>query len=96
MKRTNIQHLGSAFEEFFKTKGFYQKMQETAAKEAWSEVVGPVFSKSTKKVSIYKGVLYVSLFSPAVRNELLHNKTQIIQRINEKVGNSVVKSIVFS
>lgn len=93
MKKSNFQHVGSAFDDFFKEKGFLKKMQEVAIKEAWHEIVGPVFSKSTQSISIHNSHMYVTILSPAIRNELMLNRSQIIKRINEKINSSVITQI---
>lgn len=93
MKKTNFQHLGTAFDDFFQKKGFVKKMQELAIKEAWHEIVGPVFSKSTQNIYINNSHIYITISSPAIRNELILNRNQIKKRINEKINAQVITHI---
>ncbi len=94
MQRTNFQHLGSAFDEFFKKKGFYRKMLEVSAKESWKEIVGPVFAKATEKIFIQNHIMYVSINSPAIRHELMLNRNTIKTKINKKIGKNIIYEIV--
>ncbi|MFO7869717.1 MAG: DUF721 domain-containing protein [Bacteroidales bacterium] len=94
MEKSNFKHVGNLFEEFFKQKGFYKKLQEVSAKESWKEIVGPVFSKATQKITIYNNIMYVSINSPAIRHELLLNRNTIKYKINKKIGEDFINEIV--
>ena len=46
-------------------------------------------------VSIKRGKLFVRVKTPTWRNELVFLKSEIISKLNRRVGKKVVKDIVF-
>ena len=94
MKRTNFQSLGQALDDFFKKSGLEKKIKEAEIKENWKTIVGPVFAKATKKIAICNGVLFVTMESPAIKNELLLNRTILLNKLNESVRSQYVTEIV--
>lgn len=94
MKRSNFQHMGLVLEKVFKDLGFEKKMKELEIKENWKLVVGPVFDKATKKLLIYNKVLYVTVDSSAIRNELIMNRSKIIERLNEIVNQIIIVEMI--
>jgi len=61
---------------------------------AWNEAVGPSASRVTKNVWFRNGVVYVTLHSSVIRNELMLQRDAIIRSMNEKIGSTVVKELV--
>lgn len=81
--------------QFFKENNRTQLLLETRAVELWKEVVGTFIAQKSKAKKICNGVLYVRVTEAALRFELCNSRTEIINKINEKLGASVVKDIVF-
>ena len=52
-------------------------------------------AKYTKKVYVSKGVLYVEVTSSVARNELVMNRSILIERLNEITGSETIKEIIF-
>jgi predicted nucleic acid-binding Zn ribbon protein len=94
MRRSNFQQMGQVIDDFFKKSGLLQKFKETELKENWNSIVGPLFAKSTKKIAIYNGVLFVTMDSPAIKNEIFLNRTKIIERLNSSVNQQIIHDIV--
>ena len=69
--------------------------EEHRALKVWQNVVGETIAKMTEVEKFVKGILYVRVLSPSWRNELSFRKKNIIGRLNEAVGKSMVKDIVF-
>lgn len=64
--------------------------------ESWGEVAGVAAERMTKDLRIFNQVLHVSLRSAALRNELLYRRTELVKKLNGKVGADVIRDIVFS
>lgn len=64
--------------------------------ESWGEVAGIAAERMTKDLRIFNQVLHVSLRSAALRNELLYRRTELVKKLNDKVGADVIRDIVFS
>jgi len=88
------QPLGSHIQDFFAQKGKISLFLEQQAVDLWFEVVGGFIAKQTTKVSAKQGVLYVTISNAALRFEILNSRSQIIAKINEKLGVEVIKGII--
>ncbi|MEC4114628.1 DUF721 domain-containing protein [Myroides pelagicus] len=62
---------------------------------AWRSVLGPGVSNYTNEVFLKRGVLYVALASPIVREELSYGKSRIIALLNDSLNKEVVQDIIF-
>jgi len=60
----------------------------------WEEIMGKTIAKYTEKIQIINNTLYISTTVAPLKNELLYQKDQIIQRVNEALGEQLVKEVV--
>ena len=70
-------------------------MSELDLIKSWEAVVGKTVARYTGNISIQNSTLFVETTSPIVRNELLMMKEEIRERLNEVVGEEIVKTIIF-
>ena len=71
-----------------------QRMEEFSIKQKWKEVVGPVFARAVTAMTVKYKVLYVSVNSAAIKNELVLHKSEIIKRINDELGKTKLTNMV--
>ena len=71
-----------------------QQLDQTQAAVLWKEIFGEAVARYTTQVYVRAGVLYVSLSSAVLRNELLSCKKSLLHRLNEEMGRLVVKDII--
>ncbi len=94
-RQSNTQTLGEAMQDFFeKNSVFREKVLNARAELAWGEVLGPTVQQYTRNAWVKKRVLYVSLTSSVLRNELNLSKAQIVHKLNQHVGEDVLDDIV--
>ena len=72
------------------SKGFTQM----AIEEAWNSELGPAIKGYTITLQLTKGKLFVKLSSSTLREELSYGKHKIIDMLNEKVGEDVVRELI--
>jgi len=70
-------------------------MSETQIIASWEAVVGKMIAKHTQKLFIHKKILFVTLDSAALREELSYARQKLIKVLNKKVGMEVIKDIIF-
>ena len=63
--------------------------------EAWPIVAGEAIARCTTNVAIRNQTLIVALRVPALRADLSMRRQELIQRLNEYVGNQVIADIRF-
>lgn len=94
MKRKDTAHINEVVKAYLKALGVEDKIKETHAINSWESLVGKMVAKSTKRIEIYKGIMYVHINSSIVRNELMMIRNELLKRINENAGSELIKEIV--
>ena len=56
--------------------------------------MGKTIAKYTHKIEIVKGTLFITSFDASLKNVLSFQKEQIIQRVNEAMGELTIKEVV--
>lgn len=64
-------------------------------RRSWDELMGPMVARRTGKVFVEDKVLIVEILSPVLRNELLTMRNEIVQRLNEHLGEDSITQVVF-
>jgi predicted nucleic acid-binding Zn ribbon protein len=86
--------VGDLVQEFLVKNGKFSLFLEQRAVELWGQIVGEFIAKQTTKISVKQGVLYVTIPNAALRFEVLGCRSQIVNKINEKLGGEVVKGVI--
>ena len=95
MERRKTVHISEIIQEFLKKNNMKGRLDETTITQKWEEVIGKPMAKYTKKVYVSKGVLYVEVTSSVARNELVMNRSLLIERLNQITGNETITDIIF-
>ncbi|HEX6180054.1 MAG TPA: DUF721 domain-containing protein [Chitinophagaceae bacterium] len=72
-------------------KGDVQAMQ---IEEVWEKLMGKTISKYTESIKIIHHTLFITTSVAPLKQELLFQKENIIKRVNEALGESVVKEVI--
>ncbi|MBR5433982.1 MAG: DUF721 domain-containing protein [Bacteroidales bacterium] len=72
----------------------FQRLDEMAVKQKWKEIVGPLFAESAQSIVLTNKILYVTIRSAAIKNELIMNKSVIVERINKELNKVFVNDMV--
>ena len=94
MKKNNAENVGGVILQFLRETGLETPLNEHRLIQAWGTVLGPAVSKYTKELKIYNQVLFVTVSSAAMRNELMMRRTELVSRLNSHVGAQVITQIV--
>jgi len=62
--------------------------------EVWEELMGKTIARYTDSIQIVNQTLFISTSVAPLKNELLFQKEKIIQRVNEALGEKVIKDVV--
>ena len=93
MKRTDIKPIGQVIREHLQRLDESGKLSETIALTAVDDVLGKEFASLIKDRRIENGVLFLKTDSAALRSELFANRSQLMQKLNEKTGKDVIKDV---
>lgn len=94
MKRTRTKLIGEVLEEFFKRPYVAAKIAEGRLPEYWREIVGEYAAQETRDIRLVNHILYVSVGSSVVRNELFFRRDQLMQLLNDRAGLRLINAII--
>ncbi len=96
MLKKNAQPISNILLEFFnENPELKTSVAEHRAVTAWRELLGEGVSHYTKNVYFKRNVLHVQLTSSVLRAELIMNKQNLIDKLNEHAEMEIVHDIVF-
>ena len=94
MRGDNTSNVGDVIRKLMKNPKLADKMDELDALDVWKELIGDNLQKFVVGAKMYKGNLHVKLSSSVLRNELSYQKSELKERINQKLGKEIVKEII--
>ena len=88
--------LGDALKQFLKQSRLKGSIQALQIEEAWEQIMGKTIARYTDSIKIHGHTLYISTSVAPLKQELLYQKEKIIQRVNEALGEKVIKEVVIN
>ena len=92
---SSIKQLGAVMDELMGGLGIKKKIDEYQAVVQWAKIVGDHIAKFSEATRIKQGVLFVRVNVSTWRNELQLRKPEIIRKLNNALGDELVKDIKF-
>jgi hypothetical protein len=86
--------IGDALKEFLKKSKLKSGVQALQVQEAWGKIMGKTIANYTDKIEIINSTLFISTNVAPLKNELIYQKAKIIERVNEALGEKVIKEVV--
>jgi len=94
MERSNTKSLAEAIREYLKESRLEKPLKERQLVQSWETLLGKSVARSTSKIYLREGKLFVHLNSSVVKNELFMLQDEILRRLNEAAGEELVKEII--
>ncbi|MDO9615749.1 MAG: DUF721 domain-containing protein [Bacteroidota bacterium] len=95
MRKNNTQSISDVLRSYTRENKLDRKLNELDLIKSWESVMGKTVARYTGNLYIQNSTLFVETTSPIVRNELLMMREEIRVRLNEVVGEELIKTIVF-
>ena len=86
--------LSQALQLFLKKSRLKGNIQAMQIEEVWEELMGKTIARYTDSIQIINQTLFISTSVAPLKNELLFQKEKIIQRVNEALGENVIRDVV--
>lgn len=86
--------LQEAMQQFLKNSKLKTYMQAMQIEDVWEQIMGKTVAKYTDKIQIIGSTLFITTSVAPLKNELTYQKETIIQRVNEALGEKVIKEVV--
>ncbi len=94
MQRRNEQSIGEILREYLKLSQLESRVFEARIAEVWQEALGDRITLETERIHLQSGILFVTLKSPSLKNDMMMRRTSILTALNEKLGGNIIKSVV--
>lgn len=94
MRKSNQQSIGAVIRKLLKNQKLEGRLKELDVLKLSEELLGKNLMKYINDLSVKNGTLIIKVKSAVVRNELFYQKSEIIKKINEQVGNEILKEII--
>lgn len=86
--------MGDALKKFLDQSRIKGSIQALQIEDVWAEIMGKTVARYTEKLSISNQILFITTSVAPLKQELIYQKEKIIQRVNEALGQNVIKEIV--
>ncbi|MGE3260995.1 MAG: DUF721 domain-containing protein [Bacteriovoracia bacterium] len=94
-KKSGPLRIGEVLQDFLKTSMPKAVGEEVRVFGAWPKAVGQDISKQAKPVGFRNGILFVETQHPIWTTELTAKRHQIQKKLNEALGQEMVRDIHF-
>jgi len=95
MFSTNEKSLKSVIEALLDAYNLTEKIQEVDIIQSWKKIMGKMIANHTTNLYISNKILFVTIDSSALKQELLYAREKIIKMICDEYKKEVIKEIVF-
>ena len=86
--------LQDAIQQFLQKSRLKSGIQALRIEDIWEDVMGKTIARYTDKIQIINHTLYITSSVAPLKNELLYQKEKIIERVNEALGEKLVKDVI--
>jgi hypothetical protein len=88
--------MGDAMRQFLNQSRLKGSMQALQIEDVWEQIMGKTIARYTEKIKIHGSTLYITTTVAPLKQELLYQKDKIISRVNEALGERVIKEVVIN
>lgn len=93
MSKHKAQPISHLLAEFFRGTEAETTLLERKVPALWNEVLGNTLAKYTGDIEVKNGVLYVHVYSAALRQQLFEQRFLLVKRINTALNADLIKDI---
>ena len=86
--------MAEALKSFLDKSHLRGSIQAFQIEEAWEKIMGKTIAKYTEKIQIHGNTLFINTSVAPLKQELSYQKDKIIQRVNEALGERVIKEVI--
>ena len=86
--------IGEALKQFLQSSRIKGGIQALQIEDAWEQIMGKTVARYTDKLQIIGDKLIITTNVAPLKNELIYQKEKIKQRVNEALGQKVIKEVI--
>lgn len=94
MLKKNHATLQEAMREMFNDMRITPQLQEARVKALWEQLMGKTIATYTSNISVKQQTLYLSIVSASLKHDLSYRKQEILDLLNEHLGEDYLQSVI--
>lgn len=87
--------LGELVDKIMRAYGLEKRMKEMDVLNGWKEMMGIAVANRTTDLRIVNRILYITIDSSVMREELHNGKQIILERVNQFAGSKIIDDVWF-
>lgn len=85
--------IGDAIKAFLRKSKLKTGIQALQIEQVWAELMGKTIARYTDKIEIINHTLFIRTNVGPLKQELMYQRDKIIERVNEALGEKVIKDV---
>lgn len=94
MRGTNDETLKDALQRLSNDRQFKTKLRQAKIRDLWPQIMGKAIANYTGEIFIRKEILYLTITSSSLKQELTYGKDKIVKILNEELGEEYLRDVV--
>lgn len=94
MRNANEQSLKQVLKDMVETYRIKARLNQNKIQRIWEKLMGTSIARYTKEIKLRRNKLYLTIESASLKQELSYGKDQIIQLINNELGENCVDEVI--
>lgn len=86
--------IGQAIQAFLKKSRLKSGIQALQIEQVWEKLMGKTIARYTESIQIVNSTLFIRTNVGPLKQELMYQKEKIVERVNEALGEKVIKEVV--
>jgi predicted nucleic acid-binding Zn ribbon protein len=86
--------IGEALNKFLQRSHLKNGVRAIQIEEIWEKIMGKTIAQYTDKIQIVNQKLFITTSVGPLKNELMYQKNQIIERVNEAFGEKIISEVI--
>ena len=86
--------LSDAIQQFLNKSRIKGEIQAMQIEDVWEQIMGKTIARYTDKLQIFGDKLIITTHVAPLKQELIYQKEKIILRVNEALGQKVIREVI--
>lgn len=86
--------MSEAMRQFLKHSRLKGNLLALQITEVWEQIMGKTIARYTDKIEIHGTTLYITTSVAPLKQELMYKKEKIKERVNESLGENLIREVV--
>jgi predicted nucleic acid-binding Zn ribbon protein len=86
--------IGQALNKFLQRSHLKNGVRAIQIEEIWEKLMGKTIAQYTDKIQIVNQKLFITTSVGPLKNELMYQKNQIIERVNEAFDEKIISEVI--